>query len=102
MILKTQTLYKDEIKKRADFLKAKGIAEELERHLGTDEIQKQLAETHQFNANSGQIQAIILPKATELGFKSEKKGLFSNYATKQLRPDYFLDLGDNKGIIIEV
>ncbi len=38
----------------------------------------------------------------ELGFMSEKKGLFSNYATKQLRPDYFLDLGSNKGILIEV
>jgi len=101
-MVKTQTIHKYGIEKRDDFLKAQKIAEELQIYLSTEKILKQLEETHHLYANSGQIQAIVLPRATELGFKSEKKGLFNNYSTKQLRPDYYLDLGDNKGIIMEV
>ena len=102
MALKTKILYKDGIEKRNDFLKAKKIANTIEIYIKEEEIQKKLRETHIHNANSWQIQAILLSKMEELGFISEKKGLFNNYPTKQLRPDYFLDIGNNKGIIIEV
>lgn len=102
MSIKTQTIFKDGIKNHQDFLKAQKITRDIENFLGTNKIQKQLQATHKLNAKSGQIQEILLPKMKKLGFISEKKGLFSNYATRQLRPDYFLDLGNNKGIIIEV
>lgn len=100
--IQTQIIYKGEIENRADFIKAKQIADELILFMNRAEIQKTLSETHQLYANSGQIQEIILPKAKELGFSSEKKGLFNDYPVKQLRPDYYLDLGNNNGIIMEV
>jgi hypothetical protein len=100
--IQTQIIYKDEIENRLDFIRAKTIADELILFMNRKEIQTSLAETHQLYANSGQIQEIILPKAKELGFSSEKKGLFSDYPVKQLRPDYYLNLGSGKGIIMEV
>lgn len=38
----------------------------------------------------------------ELGFTSEKKGIFQNYSDKRLRPNYCLDLENSNGIILEV
>ena len=49
---------------------------------------------------SHKIQDIILKKSNELGFKSEKEGLFLNYQ-KKLRPDFYKPIGES-GIIIEV
>lgn len=51
--------------------------------------------------SSQQVQRAILPVAHDLGFESEKKGLFSNYAVSALRPDYYLGLGET-GILFEV
>jgi hypothetical protein len=65
------------------------------------EISDQLSKTHQVNAQSHQIQDIILPKCLELGMSSEKQGLFSSYATAQLRPGYYVAL-NNTGLIMEV
>lgn len=46
------------------------------------------------------MQAVLLERATELGFKGESKGLFSSYQSA-LRPDYYLLIGST-GIILEV
>lgn len=100
--IETQIIYKDGIENRPDYLKAKNIADKLEEFMNKSDIQETLAKTHQLYANSTEIQEIILPKAIELGFSSEKKGLFNNYTVKALRPDYYLDLGNNSGIIMEV
>jgi hypothetical protein len=51
--------------------------------------------------SSSVVQDVILEKALELGFQSEKKGLFGEIPTSNLRPDYFLKVG-SAGIIIEV
>jgi len=67
----------------------------------TKEIKDKINETHQVNATSHKIQDIFIHKCIELGFSSEKKGLFSNYKTPQLRPDYYKAI-NSTGIIMEV
>ena len=47
------------------------------------------------------VQNVFLDYAKELGFQSEKKGLFNNHPTTGLRPDYFLKT-DKSGILLEV
>ncbi len=84
-----------------EFYLAQKIAKEIYNYMCTPEVSKELRETHQVNAKSHQIQDIILPKCKELGLASEKKGLFSNYATAQLRPDYYIPL-NSTGLIMEV
>jgi len=87
--------------KESEFFLAQTIAEEISSYMKTTEVSKKLFETHQVNAKSHEIQEIILPKCIELGMSSEKKGLFSSYATAQLRPDYYIELNDS-GLIMEV
>jgi hypothetical protein len=48
------------------------------------------------------VQEVLLEKAAELGFTSEKQGLFEEYATSGLRPDYYKPFGDRSGILLEV
>ena len=62
---------------------------------------EQVAAAHVVNASSNSIQAILLEKAQELGFQSERKGLFAKYQASGLRPDYYRPLGGS-GIILEV
>ena len=40
--------------------------------------------------SSQRVQLAILPVAEDVGFESEKKGLFESYEVSALRPDYFL------------
>ena len=87
--------------KEPEFSIAQKIAKEIYRYMCRDEISRKIAEAHQVNAKSHQIQSIILPKCHELGMLSEKKGLFSNYATAQLRPDYYIPI-NTSGLIMEV
>lgn len=67
----------------------------------TKDITNKINETHKVNATSHKIQDIFIDKCIELGFSSEKKGLFSDYKTPQLRPDYYKVI-NNTGIIMEV
>jgi len=80
---------------------AREIAKDIYGYMRLPEISEKLSSTHKVNAKSHQIQDIILPKCTELGMSSEKKGLFSSYATAQLRPDYYIQL-KSTGLIMEV
>ena len=52
-------------------------------------------------ASSSVAQSVIMPSAERLGFASEKKGLFSEYSTSALRPDFFLPV-HLTGVLLEV
>ena len=43
----------------------------------------------------------MLQNALELGFQSERKGLFANYEVSALRPDYYRAV-DKSGVLLEV
>ena len=99
MSIKLQILLKEGIKNRNDYKKAEDIANDIKGFMGTTSIQTKLKNAHKVTGSSKLIQDIIIPKAKEIGFESEKKQLFKNY---RLRPDYYYKLGINKGILIEV
>lgn len=101
-MIRTNIFKKDAIEHRVDFRKAKDIFEELVLFMQNEDIQKKLEVTHKRYAKSGDIQNIIVDKTRLLGFTSEKKGLFKNQTVSQLRPDYFLELENSSGIIMEV
>ena len=92
-------LYKGEIQRTTEFNVVKEIAMELHRFLNQPKIVTKILDTHKVNAKSGEIQAILLQKALELGFDSERKGLFKKYL---LRPDYYKRLSESSGILMEV
>lgn len=97
-----KVLKKDGIESTNEFKVVTDIAEELEIFLNQEEIIEEISKTHKLGAKSSEIQKIIIGKAQELGFQSEKNGLFSKYLTKNLRPDYFKRLDNSSGIIMEV
>lgn len=101
-MIKTKILHKKNLENRADFKKANDIFNSLVQFMGETETQNQLEKTHQLHAKSGEIQEIILAKTIELGFSSEKNGLFNNLSVKQLRPDYYHKIDNTSGIIMEV
>tara|TARA_R100001509_G_scaffold158635_1_gene124073 strand:+ start:462 stop:977 length:516 start_codon:yes stop_codon:yes gene_type:complete len=84
-----------------EFFMAQKVAREIYDYMRTPEVAAKLLSTHQVNAQSREIQEIILPKCQDLGMSSEKKGLFASYATAQLRPDYYIPLNES-GLIMEV
>jgi hypothetical protein len=98
MISKTY-LIKEGVQNRTDIKRAFKIAEALCEHLNLDEIQEKIKSAHKIHASSQKIQEIFIDKAEEMGFTSERKKLFLNY---NLRPDYYIDLENDQGIIIEV
>lgn len=93
---------KSELSDNRKFKDAEQIALRLLEALNNESILKLLVDANKPKASSALIQNCFLPVATSLGFKNEAKGLFENYANKLLRPDYYLDLGDNCGILLEV
>jgi hypothetical protein len=101
-VIKTKIFHKSNINTRKDFVKSMKIFEGIVAYMKEDEIQSKLKETHRLGAKSSEIQEIIMAKTIILGFSSEKKGLFENHSVSQLRPDYYLELEENKGIILEV
>ena len=92
---------KDVIAQEGVFCKVQAVANRLHDFLNLDGTQKQLEERHVVGASSAGIQEIILNEARELGFQSEKKGLFTNYEVTALRPDYYFRT-DGAGILLEV
>ena len=87
--------------KNPEFFLAQKVAKEIYDFMCTPAISQKINETHKINAKSQEVQEIISPKCEEIGLSSEKTGLFSNYATAQLRPDYFVPL-NHSGLIMEV
>ena len=77
------------------------IANKLKLYLEKENIFNLLKSINVKNAGSIQIQNIFIDFAEDLGFESEKKGLFKDYKTRALRPDYFKKLSKG-GILMEV
>ena len=102
MSIALEIFHKKNIEKTSEYIIVANIANELKSYLDSEIIQSQISEAHKFEAKSSDIQAIFSDKANQLGFVSEKKGLFKNYQTAALRPDYYKLLSEKTGIIIEV
>ena len=84
-----------------EFSEVKKIGDELFYFLQKKEIEKAFQKANSPGNSSSVVQNVFLEKALELGFQSEKKNLFSNIPTTNLRPDYYKKIKDS-GIIIEV
>lgn len=76
-------------------------ATELVEYMNRPDIHAQLLEANVPRSSSQNIQNIISKKTSELGFRDESTGLFSDYTTRGLRPDYYRKVGCT-GVILEV
>lgn len=77
------------------------IADSLHAHLATAEAAALILEANQPGRSSADVQNVLLDHALALGLTSESKGLFADYLSSALRPDYYLPL-DDTGVILEV
>ena len=77
------------------------IAQRLLCYLNLPAVQQAIAVANQPRASSSGVQSVFGAFAKELGFRNEAQGLFKNYQTARLRPDYYLPL-ENTGILLEV
>ena len=84
-----------------EYSQVQEIAQRLLLNLNTPEVLRRIEKANLPNRSSREIQDAFIEEAQEIGFKSESKGLFSNYHNKALRPDYYMRVGKN-GIILEV
>lgn len=81
--------------------RVKSVRDALLQHLNTPQARSAIEAANQPGSSSALIQETFSMFAESLGFTSEARGLFSEYATAGLRPDYFMSVGDS-GILIEV
>ncbi len=84
-----------------DFAEVAHIADLLLDHLNSPEATEAIHQANQPGSSSALVQGAFLPFAQQLGFRSETKGLFAEYQTSALRPDYFRPVGGS-GILLEV
>jgi hypothetical protein len=84
-----------------EFAEVSEVASRLARILSEPTLAAALVAANQPARSSAVVQAVLTEAAAQLGFVSEKKGLFHEYPTPALRPDFFRPVGDN-GIILEV
>ena len=101
MAIEFVVLEKEKVEETSTFGIVRGIAEKLRHHLDEDSTRQLIRQRHVLGASSAEIQKIVLMKATQLGFHSEKTGLFSSYQVSALRPDYYCPVEDT-GILLEV
>jgi predicted XRE-type DNA-binding protein len=81
---------------------ARDISKQIYEFISSKEIKDKIAKVHMVGAKSSQVQDIISSKCKEIGFSSEKKGLFSQLDIPiQLRPDFYIKI-KGAGLIIEV
>jgi len=85
----------------SSFDSVKQTATKILQILSDPKIKSAISEEHHLGASSHQIQAAILEDVENLGFTSEKKGLFAKYKVSGIRPDYFMPLREG-GILFEV
>jgi hypothetical protein len=83
------------------YAEVRGIAERFLDGLREPEAQGLIEAANLPGYSSALVQGAVLAAATPLGFQSEAKGLFADYLTSALRPDYFLPIGET-GILLEV
>jgi len=65
------------------------------------EVLEGIQAVHKFGASSAKVQAVLLTHLQELGFTSERKGLFKDMNVSGIRPDYYKPLSVG-GILFEV
>ena len=65
------------------------------------EVLEGIQAVHKFGASSAKVQAVLLTHLQELGFTSERKGLFKDMNVSGIRPDYYKPLSAG-GILFEV
>jgi hypothetical protein len=90
-----------ELAETPEYLEVLRISDLLLDHLNQPIAQTLITAANIPGASSSHVQNSFLPFATELGFHSEKKGLFAGGLNPGLRPDYFLEVGSS-GILLEV
>ena len=88
--------------KSDEWLSVCSVADALIQHIQLPETIEALKIANKPRASSASVQEILLSKALSLGFVDESKGLFASYKNSRLRPDYFLRLENNTGILFEV
>src|SRR3954452_805345 len=101
MPIEFAVLHKDDVEQSSPYKDSQEIANRLRLFLEEDDTQRLIRERHVLGASSAGIQDVILQTASQLGFESERKGLFATYAVSALRPDYYCGLGET-GILLEV
>lgn len=69
--------------------------------MSTASVCSAIKECHKLNGTSHQVRAVLNDKLAELGFQSEKQGLFAEYPVASLRPDFYRRV-QNSGIILEI
>jgi len=77
------------------------IAQKLLMYLNQDDVLQAIKNANQPGQSSAIVQSTFIDFVINLGFRSEVRGLFNNYLTTGLRPDYYLSLGET-GILLEV
>ncbi len=81
----------------------RAIATKLYQRLREPAVQTAIDSVNKPGVHSARIQAEVLAHAAEVEFHSERRGLFSEYNTPGLRPDYYRPLPEySTGIIFEV
>lgn len=90
----------DRFENSDEFASVRRVVDDLYDELVRDDIAELILDANKPGASSAAVQATFLRHAERLGFRSESKGLFVEYASA-LRPDYFAPVGDT-GIILEV
>ena len=101
MSVSLQKLVQEEHKLTAEYLEVDKIGGLLHEYLCKPDVYQKIQEANSPGKSSHEVQNVFLDYAEELGFHSEKKGLFENHPTTGLRPDYFLRM-QNSGILLEV
>ena len=98
--IKLSKYVQDPFRESSEWHHVAAIADQLHAHLSTKDALQKIEEVNQPGKSSARVQDTFLEFAQELGFESEKTGLFCS-DDLALRPDYFLEL-DSTGIILEV
>jgi hypothetical protein len=101
MAIEYLVMEKSGMKHDEAFLEVAALAVKLRDYLDRVDVQDAIRDRHVLGASSAAIQGVILPNAIELGFQSEKEGLFAGYQVAGLRPDYYRPVG-RTGILLEV
>jgi hypothetical protein len=85
-----------------EFNRVLEVARSLQAYIVSEETSSKIAAANVLGKSSHEVQECVAVHASELGFHSEKQGLFRLYKTANLRPDYYMALANRRGIILEV
>lgn len=103
MSVATQHFVQEAYRTGAEFAAVCRVAQSLSQHLNTPATQARIAEANRPGLSSSHVQAVFLAEAERLGFRNEAQGLFADYRSRHVRPDYHLSLPEYQtGILMEV